>query len=530
MFQSVLDLLIFCTSLSLPIVWIMARKNDLAATYDESAAIDLSQMNELSRAIKLDDFSPPEERALLDRLAVELGAPVSQTLSEALLTFSSGFPWLLKRVCAHVISMSREGVSQANLSRGGLRAEDLFNEDLAGLEEGDKALLKTLAANMPNTASELSRRLEGEVSVQRLTQKLNEFLGRKLLRLSGDVYDTYNDVFKAYLLTDRIPFQTRFVFRVTPGPAFALLSKIAEEGPMDMSAFTERVGGNAIATYNKLRELRLLGFVDPQPGRVALSPDAAAALESDSLGDYLRRALRSNALVGRLLDLVANEESITFEDVSVMLQRELPHINVNPNTWASYASIMVNWTRYAGMLDVEGDRVRPRDSASDELILRREFTRGNFSSGTFLPSVRPNLIRSLLMFLQDGSKTLDEVRTEFGPKHTASLIRDSRALGLVDDQVDSVELSAQARALLSGGDLSEQRVATLCLSKPNVSAILAAAADGPVNYEKERDVVARFGNANWTDGTWKWRLGILNSWLAASGQVKASRTGLRLQP
>ncbi|MGC9538363.1 restriction endonuclease [Streptomyces sp. UG1] len=189
-FQSVLDLLIFCTTLSLPIAWIMARKNDLAATYDESAAIDLSQMNELSRAIKLDDFSPPEEQALLDRLAVELGAPVSQTLSEALLTFSAGFPWLLKRVCAHVLSMSREGVTQANLSRGGLRAEDLFNEDLAGLEEGDKALLKTLAANMPNTASELSRRLEGEVSVQRLTQKLNEFLGRKLLRLSGDVYDT----------------------------------------------------------------------------------------------------------------------------------------------------------------------------------------------------------------------------------------------------------------------------------------------------------------------------------------------------
>ncbi|MGC9538362.1 hypothetical protein [Streptomyces sp. UG1] len=78
--------------------------------------------------------------------------------------------------------------------------------------------------------------------------------------------------------------------------------------------------------------------------------------------------------------------------------------------------------------------------------------------------------------------------------------------------------------------MTEQRIASLCLGKPNVAAILSAAADGPVNFEKEREVLARFGNANWTDGTWKWRLGILNSWLAASGQAKASRVGVRLQP
>lgn len=528
-FQAILDLLIACTSLNLPIVWIMARKNDLAATYDEGAAIDLLQMNQLSRPIRLDDFSPPEERALLSRLASELGAPVSQALAEALLTFSAGFPWLLKRVCAHVISMSREGVSQANLSRGGLRAEDLFSEDLAGLEEGDKALLKTLAANMPNTASELSRRLEGEVSVHRLTQNLNDFLGKKLLRLSGDVYDTYNDVFKAYLLTDRIPFQTRFVFRVTPGPAFALLSRIAEEGPMDMGDFITRVGGNATATYNKLRELRLLGFLDPQPGRVALSPEAAAALESDNLGDYLRRALRSNSLVGRLLDLIANEDSVSFDDISSLLQRELPHITASVTTWSSYASVMVNWVRYAGLLDVEGDRVRSKESVSDELLLHRAFTRGTFSAGTFLPSVRPSMVKSLLIYLHDGAKTGAEIRAKFGGRASASLIRDSQALGLVDDQSDRIELSAQGRAIVGNPEeLSEKSVAMLCLGKPNISSLLSVAAEGPVSIEKQQAIVSRFGVANWTEGTWKWRLGILNSWVVASGQAKSGRAGIRL--
>lgn len=526
-FRGVLDLVIATTERALPVVWIMARKNDLAATYDESAAIDLMRLNELSQSIELEDFSISDEKALLDRLAMELGAKLSVLLTEAILTFSAGFPWLLKRVCAHVIDMSKSGIDLNELARGGLRAEDLFDEDLAGLDETDKALLRTLAANLPNTVAELNRRLEGEVSFQRLTDKLNDFLGRKLLRLSGNVYDTYNDVFKSYLLTNRIPFQARYVFRVTPGAALGLLPKVADEGPLDVAAFAKRVGGNPTAVYNKLRELRLLGFIDPQPGRVALSAEAAAAIDSEQIGDFLRKALRANALASKVLDLVASEERVALHSVTKLLQGELPHIKVSSTTWARYASILVNWLRYAGIVDVEGDQVRQREAPADTMLFRREFNLGNFAPGTFVPSVRPAKVLQLVQLVHEGVTGIGRLRPHFGA-NTVAVMRDARSLNLVQDDGEDAVLTPQGRALFASRQLvSEQDIAVLCLSRPNVRVLLDASASAALNSADQRELLSRFGSANWSEQTWKWRVGILTSWIVVTGQAIGGRKGLR---
>jgi hypothetical protein len=204
-FAAVLDLIAATTARGLPILWVLARKNDLSTTFDASSRVDLERLNNQSQAIALEDFSASEGRILLDRLSVELGRPLRAGLAEAISTFSAGFPWLHKRLCSHVLSMRDEGVSEEELLQQGLRAEDLFEEDMAGLSETDKALLRRIAAHLPATGEELARDLEAEASAERLRDRLNDFLGKKLLRLSGDVFDTYNDVFKTYLVLNQSP-------------------------------------------------------------------------------------------------------------------------------------------------------------------------------------------------------------------------------------------------------------------------------------------------------------------------------------
>lgn len=52
--------------------------------------------------LTLDKFSEAETSALLDRLSEEIRAPLRKDLRFFLSEFSQGYPWLLKKLCAHV--------------------------------------------------------------------------------------------------------------------------------------------------------------------------------------------------------------------------------------------------------------------------------------------------------------------------------------------------------------------------------------------------------------------------------------------
>jgi hypothetical protein len=525
-FQAVLDSVRTVTTLAAPLIWLFARKNDVAVTFDDSVGVDLAGLNAESRSISLADFSPAEGRLMLDRLSIELGEPVRPDLALAISAFAGGFPWLHKRLCAHVLSMRSTGLSQRELVQTGLRAEDLFQEDLASLSEPDKALLRTMAAHLPSTAADLARRLEGEVGAQRLTSKLNEFLNVKLLRLSGDIYDTYNDVFKTYLVTDRIPFQTRFVFRVTPGAAISLLQLIAVVGSGDFNRFHTRVGGNRIALLNKLRELRLLGLIEPTPSFVGLTREAQDAIESNRLGDQLRKGLRSNDLVTRLLDLLSVVDRLTLGDVAQELKRELPHVDVSEKTWHQYSLLLASWMEYAGLARREGDSLMLEEIPIDETLKGRAFSRGVFRTAAFVPSVRPGAVLELLNLLSKGSVAELTLRKDYA-NSAAGLLRDAAALDLVEVEGGTVSLGPQGRALAAGNlETGLQEIGRLALSKPNVRELFEATAKGPVDEETQKEVLSRYGSTVWSRGTWRWRLGILRAWLIATGLVRTTRSGL----
>ncbi len=145
----------------------------------------------------------------------------------------------------------------------------------------------------------------------------------------------------------------------------------------------------------------------------------------------------------------------------------------------------------------------------------------------FLPSVRPSVVKELVEKLDDeGAQTVDALRDHFTARYAGGLIRDATALGLIREERGTVELSPQGRALSAGPDLSESQIASLALGKPNVLAIIEEAKLKPVPFEQQQAIVERFGTAGWQESTWKWRLGILRSWLTRTGQVRSTRKGL----
>ena len=63
-----------------------------------------------------------------------------------ILEFSaSGFPWLVKRIGAHIRdTIIKRGMSQDELIQNGVRPDELFQEDLVELDIIDREFLKEL--------------------------------------------------------------------------------------------------------------------------------------------------------------------------------------------------------------------------------------------------------------------------------------------------------------------------------------------------------------------------------------------------
>ncbi len=526
-FEAFLDVVVQATEESLPIVWVLARKNDLTATFDTSSKVDLGRLNELSEIVQLGDFDQPEAEVLIGALGASVKGRLRSDLKESVLTFSGGFPWLLKRVCAHIVKLLESGTSQLELAQAGLRAEDLFEEDLAGLSEQDKAVLKSLAGHLPATGTELSNRLEGELGSALLTARLGDFLARRLIRLSGDVYDTYNDVFKTYLLAGRVPFRSRYVLRLTPESARRLLEEImGQSSAISIDELHLLVSGNRNALLNKLRDLRVLGLVEVSNSVVTLPDGVRAAIEGDRLGRHLRASLLANELVTGIHGMLLGEDHIEKSRIAAYLADELPHVDAKPSTWDHYANIMVAWLRYSGVVATEGGRVRLRAVHGDD-VEQRSFSKATFEADTFMPSTRPQQMADFLSDLKShGPSSVIEVGGRYG-KRAGTLIRDATSLGIIQVSGPDVILTPTGRAVGSEGRVTAADLAAVALVKPNLTALIEAArSDGPLSGDAQREVIQRFGVGAWTELTWRWRLGILRSWLVATGQARAGRRGL----
>ena len=108
-------------------------KTDLVGSTDEFPYQMRDTIRNSSRRIPLRTFSDVETTILLDHLGEELRAPLRKDLRFFLSEFSQGYPWLLKKLCAHVKAQREAGVRQLHIADSLLNVQELFEEDLRGL-------------------------------------------------------------------------------------------------------------------------------------------------------------------------------------------------------------------------------------------------------------------------------------------------------------------------------------------------------------------------------------------------------------
>ena len=359
-----------------------------------------------SQSVRLELFSKLESDALLERLGDELRTPVREDLKFFLSEFSQGYPWLLKKLCAHVKALREAGVSQQNIADSLLNVEQLFLDDLKGLSSEQEHTLKRIARLAPVSVSDIG----GDEFDPDIMQSL---IDSRLVVRVGPMYDIYWDIFRDYLNGGLLPVRENYILHSQGASIYKHCRVLMDNGgSLGVDAFRDQAGLRSRAYYNVVREMRLLGLATVDHDRITLHipmPTDDNNLE-EIFREHLREKLRRNRLISSILAALENASILSVQQVSQLLQDECPYISANTATWNLYARTMCSWmavgdlatyNRHAGMIEYYS----PASTLRQNNILE-----GRNRNGILMPQVQCGAIETVSERLVDaieGTKRID---------------------------------------------------------------------------------------------------------------------------
>lgn len=329
---------------------VFARKNDQLTTYDDSR-VSLSRINSLSKNYVLPDFEKDESIHLLNKINENTNNTLSREILPYVIEFSQGFPWLLKRTISHVLKLTSQGESQRELIGAGLKLNDLFEEELEGLDEIEKGYLTRIASKLPADFKELQYQFDEDPILAKVLDKLTEL---RLVRLSGATYDTYNDVFKEYLVYQKLPeFRQLIIYRLSPGSVIKPFHKMINMKKISIESITKEIDVSEGYAFNLVKELRNLDLLQGAKGKWIIPTNVKDIYAQGQLAVFLRKKLMDNELVEKLISSSLSDNHIKNNDLPNYFSSIYHFIDASEKTWVMYSTTLRAWLLTLHIMEID---------------------------------------------------------------------------------------------------------------------------------------------------------------------------------
>jgi len=341
-FKRIVDLHLKVCDLQKNIILGYSWKSDLVGLPTDFPFQMRYMISNTCKKIAIDKFSDLETNALLDQLKKELKAPLRKDLRFFLSEFSQGYPWLLKRLCAHVKSQKMNKVPQLEIASSLLNVQDLFQEDLQGLTAEEEASLRKISKEVPISAMELSEQYNPNV-----TQSL---ISRGLLRKIGPNYDIYWDIFRDYLNSGNLPIQENFILRVPAGGVMKAAKLLSTMTSTSVHDFQVSAHLKLHSFYNVARDLKLLGIAAVNSEVIEFKIDGPIQnLEEfkQKIRSRVKERLMRNRIIVNILGLLDTSGRYHVNDLAGELKTWCPYISAADETWRVYARTLFDWIDFA---------------------------------------------------------------------------------------------------------------------------------------------------------------------------------------
>ena len=411
---------------------IFARKNDQLTTFDDTK-ISLERLNSISKSYVLSDFTRSEAGELIRNINKSSDVKIGQDILSYVMEFAQGFPWLLKRTMYHLVKLvNQPAVHQDELFAVGLRLDDLFEEELDGLDEIEKDYLLRIAQKLPADVNQLQKIFDEDPFLIKVLDKLTQM---RLIRMSGSTYDTYNDVFKEYLIYKRIPeFKQTVIYRAYPNRIIASFLKVIDKESFSNLELEEILCLKRGSMFNFIKEWRNLNLIERNGDGWVIPNKVFEAYEKKSLGAYIRKQILDNDVVIRLLK--QNSVHPFFEiEIPEFIKEQFPFVQASKDTWELYSTILKSWLISFKIITINKEHKLEIVNYDRDEINKSLSNLENFGSpmrktaNLFFPSSSWKYLKAVFQELMQGKTTFTgEKQKAFTDLKNIGIIQDKKLL------------------------------------------------------------------------------------------------------
>lgn len=452
--------------------------------------------------IELTPFTEREVTLAINRFAKELGQPVIPQLRRVLQDHCQGFPWLLKKLCIHILELSRSGIEQLDILNRSINIQSLFKKDLENLSSLESGCLKQIAQESPAEFFKIVQNFGDDV-VSRLVNK-------RLVIRSGTRLTIYWDIFRDYILTEKIPYiPVTYVPQANFSRYASALAYMVGKAQLTYAELGSHMHLSSGATDNLVRDLANVGHVEANRKEARIIP---LFKDNQQAIDIAFAFWRSHDIVRRLTASSPSDGALTEQEFEDIYRSANKRTELGERTVHTYLVRVIGWLRGLGIIAQIGKTFMLRDlSQSTVRSLDEVGSMRPLHSDFFLGEAPPSKVVDGFKSLCGGSMTRPAMDAKHGRNTCYALMK----LGL---------MRANGESLLSVPTADAERiVAQRARATPTVSAAieLLRVKGGMSGLDLGCELTEKFG-AKWSEGSQRRYGTALRQWAEWTSEIGAT--------
>jgi hypothetical protein len=412
-------------SLRLPILLGFSWRTDAMVSADNPGYSLWHKLADKRHDVELRPFTSADAREYIEKTEKNAGAKLAAKDRRFLLDNYVGLPWLLKKLTINLLTARFNPDSPDGGEDGTTAIARLFDQDLQELSPDEHACLRTVGASSPMPMHTLYLEFSNEL-VTGLIQK------RLLINAGGQV-SLYSDIFRDYLLYNRLPFiPNTHCPSVSAQKLVSALLLLSRHKQISYKRLASNLSIAVSSADNVARDLQQMGIAKLQRSQGIITSLVNSTAEATA---KLIEFLKNHIILEPVLE-PAHDEGIEFPEIVSAANKAFRFSEISRSTVEQYTSQVVRLAMSVGLVSKSGNRFFPSRPIRDVFSEKLKPTRVNQRADGFMAQAPPSVVLKAIECIRRGQDRYDQLRAA----GFRNALFAAASLGLVERVGDRVRL------------------------------------------------------------------------------------------